>query len=546
MISNSKVKIDSLLKNGAKVYMKHNLVFGIKNRQIGKLIVILVISTLAATVIQFIKGDLIQSALNLNKHLAIQFSVLYGGLMLIEVFFYYLEWLFENKLTRKTIYQLKQGIANNVFNRNKKISETTVRNSTQVINNSIGNLEYPYYMAWYSNFYLILRVVFVTVSIFYISYLAGLVIILLMVLPLIVTKLFKKTIAEKKKKYLDAMGVNLSNFENIIQNFQYIQIFNISDFLRSKFQKGIEVEQDSGINAQNYQLTLNTIYSLVSYFSSFVALIISAFLIANGRITIGTAVTLLGLIDQLSLPVLSISRNINSINSTKDIREEINNSIVNNRPAKKVVQFKNKIQTSNLVIELDKKKLIYPDITIASNKSYLIKGKSGIGKSVFLKAILGLTTSTDGDIYYDDKKIDDNVDVFADIAYILADNSLFNMSVLENVLFDKNITVEQRKLVKMLLPVDVLESEKVNSLSSGEDRRVLLLRGLLSNKKMLVFDEPTANLDPETSEIFWKIIFNWQKSIDGTLVVVSHTIDSKNEKQFDYLLNFDKLIRNVD
>lgn len=136
--------------------------------------------------------------------------------------------------------------------------------------------------------------------------------------------------------------------------------------------------------------------------------------------------------------------------------------------------------------------------------------------------------------------------MFADIAYILADNSLFNMSVLENVLFDKNITVEQRKLVKMLLPVDVLESEKVNSLSSGEDRRVLLLRGLLSNKKMLVFDEPTANLDPETSEIFWKIIFNWQKSIDGTLVVVSHTIDSKNEKQFDYLLNFDKLIRNVD
>ncbi|WP_162261067.1 ABC transporter ATP-binding protein [Weissella minor] len=526
------------------VFMRKKLLFGISNISILKLLVILIISTLAATGIQFVRGDLIESAVSFNTNSVIKYSVLYGSIMLVEVLFYYLEWQFENKLIRKVTYDLKNSVSNNILNRDKKIPESTVNNATQIINNSINSLEVPYYLSWFSSIYLVLRVLFVTTAIFYISYIAGFVIIGLMIIPLIATRLFQKNISDKKKRYLDKIGTNLSMFENIIQNFQYIQIFHISDFLRGQFQKSLAEERDLGIKSQKYQLTLNAIYSLISYTSSFMAIFIAALLIVNKSITIGMAITLLGLIDQLSLPVLNLSRNINAINSTKSIRQEIQQTIENNHPDKTKYTFNQTIMAHDLAINLDKKTLNYPDVEITNQHSYLIKGKSGIGKSIFLKTLLGLTEHGHGNVYFDHEKIDlsGNADVFDDIVYISASNTLFNLSVMENILFDQHPTSEQRVLMEKLLPQDILNARDSASLSSGEVRRVLLLRGLLSGKKTLIFDEPTANLDQTTSQHFWKLLFDWQQQSHGTIIVVSHTIDAKTESKFDTILNFNDLV----
>lgn len=124
-----------------------------------------------------------------------------------------------------------------------------------------------------------------------------------------------------------------------------------------------------------------------------------------------------------------------------------------------------------------------------------------------------------------------------------AENTLFNGSVLENIFFDRTPSDDKLALCAKLLKKSTLNSADAASISTGEKRRVLLLRGLLSNSRTLIFDEPTANLDANTSAVFWDMLFDWFNQGNRTMIIVSHTIDETNLNRFDKQLDFNSLIK---
>ena len=65
----------------------------------------------------------------------------------------------------------------------------------------------------------------------------------------------------------------------------------------------------------------------------------------------------------------------------------------------------------------------------------------------------------------------------------------------------------------------------------------------MSNSHTLIFDEPTANLDANTSAVFWNMLFDWFNQGQRTMIVVSHTIDDASLNRFDTQLNFNALIK---
>ncbi|XCC73901.1 ATP-binding cassette domain-containing protein [Staphylococcus delphini] len=178
---------------------------------------------------------------------------------------------------------------------------------------------------------------------------------------------------------------------------------------------------------------------------------------------------------------------------------------------------------------------MYKDVEFCKNKKHLIIGRSGIGKSIFIDALLGLSPIDAGVIQYDDKQLNENGNPLKKTSYIMTENILFDETVLYNIIFNNTATEKQYFIINKLLPDNVIFEKSIDKLSSGEKRRVLLLRGLLSDKDTLVFDEPTSNLDESTSLVFWDLLMNINHK---TVIIISHNTPQYISEKFDYIIDF--------
>lgn len=518
-----------------------NMIFYTKNRKIIVLALIISVSTGSAVIIQFLKGWIFDSASRGDQNKALNQLLIFLVLMFIEVAFYFLEWQCENHIISGAFNNIKIKIMSNVLGFNNRNNPLDVKEATHIITNSVNSLEFAYYNSCFENIYLSFRVIFVFLSLIYINFIVAGILFLLLLLPLLVTNLFKKKISARNSLYLDQLGKNMKKYENLIFNLKAVHVFDLRSFFLNTLTKSIRTEKNYRINLKRYQNTLNFFYSLISYFSSFMIIAFSMNQILKGKMTVGASITLLGLVDQMSLPILSLSRNFSNISSTAGVRKQIDQMVTNVGTPKPQISFNSKIATNNLKVSFGDHLITYRNLQFVKGESYLIRGTSGIGKSVFLDIVTGLKKYQTGSVCYDEKELGNQakMNTFSNIAYVTADNNLFATTVLENIFFARKPTDSELDFCKKLLSDKILSLETVNNLSTGEKRRILLLRGLMAQKETLIFDEPTANLDKNNARCFWKLLWDWkQKDQKRTLIVVTHEVDLEDLDHFKYHMAF--------
>jgi len=160
------------------------------------------------------------------------------------------------------------------------------------------------------------------------------------------------------------------------------------------------------------------------------------------------------------------------------------------------------------------------NIEIERGKIVSIVGKSGAGKSTLLYILSTLDKATNGEVLFDNKKLDelkgDDLSNFRNkkIGFIFQfHNLLSEFTVLENVSIpalisssDKEkIKIKAKEILKKLNLFDRL-AHKPNELSGGEQQRVAIARSLINSPDIIFADEPTGNLDSENSQNFIKMI----------------------------------------
>ena len=195
----------------------------------------------------------------------------------------------------------------------------------------------------------------------------------------------------------------------------------------------------------------------------------------------------------------------------------------------------NSIKIQNISKSFDNK-LILDSISceFMNNQVNVILGKSGTGKSVLLKILIGLFEPDSGSLLIDGEELKNSLsknDIT--MSYIFQSSALLNsLSVIDNVtifLDEHNIGTKDDRLSKaydILSSLGIRDSsDKMPSdLSGGMRKRVAIARSLVVNPDIILYDEPTAELDPINTKIISKIIndLNSEKSI--TQVVVTHDI----------------------
>ena len=179
------------------------------------------------------------------------------------------------------------------------------------------------------------------------------------------------------------------------------------------------------------------------------------------------------------------------------------------------------------------------NLTIQTGSINVILGRSGAGKSVLIKHIIGLLKPDSGEIYIDDVEITRLGDremnkVREQFSMLFQEGALFDsISVWENIAFPLkerlNLTKSEieKRVAKGIKDVELtgMEQKMPDELSGGMKKRVALARALVTNPKIVLFDEPTAGLDPITENAIRDLIMRLHRNQENTFVMISHNID---------------------
>ncbi|QSR89169.1 ATP-binding cassette domain-containing protein [Methylacidiphilum caldifontis] len=180
------------------------------------------------------------------------------------------------------------------------------------------------------------------------------------------------------------------------------------------------------------------------------------------------------------------------------------------------------------------------NLEIPKGDRFMIIGRSGGGKSVLLRIILGLIKPDSGEVWYNEKNLVELSErklapIRRDMGMVFQNGALFDfMTVEENVAFalrekggmsEKEIKKEVSEILERLL-LKGQEQKMPSELSGGMKKRVAVARAVIAKPKIIFFDEPTAGLDPIAASELNALICSLNKDFNVTTVVVTHDMEA--------------------
>src|SRR5262249_42800758 len=179
------------------------------------------------------------------------------------------------------------------------------------------------------------------------------------------------------------------------------------------------------------------------------------------------------------------------------------------------------------------------DMVVNRNFSMAILGNSGAGKSTILKLILGLMKPDSGEVFVDGEEIssyteDEMLIVRQKLGMVFQESALFDsLTVQENVgyvLYERSGLAEKEIRERVLELLALVEIEEMidkmpGELSGGQRRRVAIARAMAASPEIILYDEPTAGLDPVTSNTIIKQMMKLRDFRGVTSILVTHKLE---------------------
>ncbi|MFH1459525.1 MAG: ABC transporter ATP-binding protein [Candidatus Omnitrophota bacterium] len=199
------------------------------------------------------------------------------------------------------------------------------------------------------------------------------------------------------------------------------------------------------------------------------------------------------------------------------------------------------IDVKNLYKTFEEQKVLEGlDLHIDKGETLVIIGRSGCGKSVLLKHIIGIMQPDSGEVKVDGEKIanlkgKELIDLRMKFGMLFQGAALFDsLNVYENVGFalreHTNIDPEEikKRVANSLKSVDLenVEEKKPAELSGGMKKRVGLARAICNEPQIILYDEPTTGLDPIMADMINELIIRLSEQLKVTSIVVTHDMVS--------------------
>lgn len=371
---------------------------------------------------------------------------------------------------------------------------------------------------------------------------------LLIHIPLVIQTIYLVSRRKVQEKYYNKMAKTMDEItEETLENVKGIRViraYSLLDKVRDSFVGKLRSYAKSNEKYMKKTLVyqpLNTVSLAASYI---IAVACGFYFINLGMMTLGELISVCVVIGMIQWPYIALSELVIMIievrQATKRVLEISDKKAdVNNDLAKSNFEFNSSIEFKEFNFSYEDNNHVLEDINFIINKGETIGvvGKTGSGKTTFIKQLLRLYPIEKNTLLLDGKGIEQYYDysVREKIGYAPQEYQLFSKSIKENVLFYRydledrlDEVLEQADIKKDIIRfkdgIDTLVGENGLSLSGGQKQRLGIARALLSNPEILILDDSLSAVDSNTEKT---IIENIKKNRKGkTNIIVAHRISA--------------------
>lgn len=201
----------------------------------------------------------------------------------------------------------------------------------------------------------------------------------------------------------------------------------------------------------------------------------------------------------------------------------------------------------------------FKEIKAVDNLSFCVKkgelfaflGVNGAGKSTTISIMCGQLKQDSGDVIINGKNVKTNLDNIKNEIGVVFQNNVLDkaLTVYDNLKFRaqfyglSNSEFEQRyDNLSILLDFKDLSNRIYGKLSGGQKRRVDIARALIHNPQILILDEPTTGLDPQTRKLVWLVINKFRKEREMTVLLTTHYMEETTEADYVVILDKGKIV----
>lgn len=530
---------ERLMKSVYKVVKKDILVYSI-------LTILLSIAMVSEAYLM----QLIIDSIKLGVGRYVVTSIFVVVFLLIQTLIYYFQQSLTAIISKKSAYAYRnvifQGIQKTPLelltgNKNDKLLAS--------LTTQIDQIEFNYFYSVYWGGYLICQLIIAIIVSLYLNPLLAALTLLLSLPNLFVAVLFKTPLEKKQEELIETTNTSVSAIQDLIEgipdwkiahkSFDINRVFDIQTLKLLKRQTNVE-------KSQYVVVSLNQLFSNVLYFGSW---IIGGLLIINSQLTLGSLIAFSQLLVRISYPIYASSDLLAKFISGKKTIETLSSEFqvvdenLNTLEHIEVISFDNfRFKNNSEAIPFNGQ--------FYKHKKYLLKGKSGTGKTTLLKAILREYNDYTGTVKIngiDVKRIKES-SIFDNVAYVPQHPHMFNAKLRDNLtLFSEDVSEEELfetlKFVELSKwanreSLELMLSNDAIKLSGGEAKRVALARALLMKTDILFLDEFSSGIDFETLSKIENRLLQTSKLI----IYITHLDTDRINQQFDEIIDLNEFI----
>ena len=342
-------------------------------------------------------------------------------------------------------------------------------------------------------------------------------------LPILVPKLFAKSIRKQSKRWAEVNQLSILQQQEYLKSKPIIKNFFVEKIFLNKLMGTLSQTEEAYFQMNHVRFTSKLLANLLSGLSSFVPLAIGVYLVIIGETKLATVIAIYLASDRIVGPLLSAIDYYQRFNSVIPVIERVEKYTefeCDNSESKSSIRTVFPIELQQCSVQIDGITILDKiDFEINENDRVLIMGPSGSGKSTLLELIYGLYVSKDGVQKYngiqrqfvlgdDLKKL---IGFFTQESRIFYESLKFNISLGEEYSDSEVTSVLQKVGLGYLVDRIGLHNAEVNldeSLSGGEKARICLARLLLRKYQLLLLDEFSSAIDEDTTMMIRKLLIN--------------------------------------
>jgi len=372
------------------------------------------------------------------------------------------------------------------------------------------------------------------------------------------TTRIKKASRELKERESDLVSV----VQESVSSMRAVKAFTAEEYEAERLDRQSQASVDAALRARAIKARLTPTIDIIVAIGTALVLVVGARLVLTGRLTAGSLLIFVAYLGRMYKPMKDLSKMTNTIATSLVALDRVGELLrtegqVADKPgAHRAEALTGRIEMKGVTFGYSADRKILDDVSFAiePGQSVALVGRTGSGKSTLMGLIPRFYDVDQGEVRVDGRSVCDYTlrSLRNQIGLVLQDSVLFRAPVWQNISYGTPGATRQEIvraaqaanahefIMKLPQDYDTMVGERGNTLSGGQRQRIAIARAIVRNASILLLDEPSAALDPESEEQIFGAMTHLMKG--RTTITIAHRLATVRRADAIFVLDAGRIV----